>query len=121
MPDELPGVLWAYCTTKRRATGKTPFSLAYGSEAIIHPNILVSSINTILPNLEQNKKEMVANLDLAEEEHEKVITGIAAYQHHLLSSYNKRIKIWQLQPRDSVLRKAFITARWEGSKKMAPI
>ncbi|KAM2856022.1 hypothetical protein PS2_000433 [Malus domestica] len=90
-PDELPGVLWAY-TTKRRATGNTLFSLAYGFEVIIPSNVVVPSINTVLPNLEQNEKEMATNLDLAEEEREKVITCIAAYQQHLLSNYNKRKK-----------------------------
>ncbi|TQD74465.1 hypothetical protein C1H46_039993 [Malus baccata] len=30
-PDELPGCLWAYHTTKRRATSETHFSLAFGS------------------------------------------------------------------------------------------
>ncbi|XP_068323108.1 uncharacterized protein [Pyrus communis] len=78
-PDELPSVLWTYCTTNRRATGETPFSPAYGSEAIIPPNITMPSTSTVLPNLEQYKKEMTINLDLAEEEREKVITRIAAY------------------------------------------
>ncbi|XP_070677714.1 uncharacterized protein [Malus domestica] len=119
--NELPGLLWAYRTTKRQATGKTLFSLAYGSEAIIYPNVIVPSINTILLNLEQNENEMATNLDLAEEEREKIITRIAAYQQHFFSSYNKRAKIWQLQPGDLVIRKAFITARQEGFKKMAPI
>ncbi|VFQ84418.1 unnamed protein product [Cuscuta campestris] len=31
--DELPRVLWTYRTTPRRATGDTPFGLAYGSKA----------------------------------------------------------------------------------------
>ncbi|KAI5317798.1 hypothetical protein L3X38_037505 [Prunus dulcis] len=43
--DELPGVLWAYRTTKRRSTGETPFSLAYEAEAIIPPHITVPSIS----------------------------------------------------------------------------
>ena len=34
-PDELPGVLWAYRMTVRTPTGETPFKLAYGSEAVI--------------------------------------------------------------------------------------
>ncbi|KAM1497262.1 hypothetical protein ACFX11_031704 [Malus domestica] len=112
--NELPGCLWAYHTTKRRVTGETLFSLAFGSEAIILPNIIV-------PSIEQNNKEMATNLDLAEERREQTITRIAAYQQQLLSSYNKRAKIRQFQPRDLVLRKAFITARKEGSKKMDPI
>ncbi|KAL5565321.1 hypothetical protein UlMin_028485 [Ulmus minor] len=33
--DELPGVLWAYRTTAKTSTGQTPFSLAYGTEAVI--------------------------------------------------------------------------------------
>ena len=32
---ELPHVLWKYQTTPRRSTGETPFSMAYGSEAVI--------------------------------------------------------------------------------------
>ncbi|KAM1600958.1 hypothetical protein ACFXTN_023336 [Malus domestica] len=78
-PDELPGFLWAYRTTKKRATGETPFSLAFGSETIIPPNIIVLSINTLLPSIEQNNKEMATDLDLAEERREQTITRIAAY------------------------------------------
>ncbi|KAM2910618.1 hypothetical protein FF1_003471 [Malus domestica] len=32
--------------------GETLFSLAYGYEAIIFPNVVVLSINTVLPNFE---------------------------------------------------------------------
>ena len=120
-PDELPGCLWAYRTTKRRATGETHFSLAFGSEAIIHPNVIVPSISTLLPSIEQNSKEMATSLDLAEEKREQTITRIAAYQQQLISSYNKRAKIRQFQLKDLVLRKAFIIAHREGSKKMDPI
>ncbi|XP_068314986.1 uncharacterized protein [Pyrus communis] len=78
-PDELPSVLWAYRTTKRQATSETPFSLVYSFEVIIHPNVIVISINTILQNFEQNEKEMATNLDLANDECEKVIIRIASY------------------------------------------
>ena len=33
--EELPQVLWAFRTTPRRSTGETPYSLAFGLEAII--------------------------------------------------------------------------------------
>ncbi|XP_022149417.1 protein NYNRIN-like [Momordica charantia] len=33
--EELPEVLWSYQTTPRESTGETPFSLAFGSEAIV--------------------------------------------------------------------------------------
>ena len=33
--EELAHVLWTYRTTPRRSTGETPFSMTYGSEAVI--------------------------------------------------------------------------------------
>ncbi|XP_058180119.1 uncharacterized protein LOC131298660 [Rhododendron vialii] len=33
--EELPRVLWAYRSTPRRSTGQTPFSMAFGMEAVI--------------------------------------------------------------------------------------
>ncbi|KAM1863822.1 hypothetical protein ACFX14_004115 [Malus domestica] len=68
-----------------------------------------------------NRKEMATSLDLAEKRREQTITRIAAYQHQLLSSYNKRAKIRQFQPEDLVIRKTFITASRKGSKNMDPI
>ncbi|CAL2241653.1 unnamed protein product [Prunus armeniaca] len=78
--NELPGVLWAYYTTKRRSTGETPFSLAYGTEAIIPPHITVPSMSIEVGSLDQNCKQMKVNLDMLEEEREKVIVRVAAYQ-----------------------------------------
>jgi transposase InsO family protein len=37
---ELPSVLWALCTTPSRATGHTPFSLVYRSEAMLPAKVL---------------------------------------------------------------------------------
>ncbi|CAL9007613.1 unnamed protein product [Prunus brigantina] len=71
--DELPGVQWAYRTTKRRSNGETPFSLTYGTEAIIPPHIIVPSISLEVGN-------MRLNLDLLEGEREKTIIGVASYQ-----------------------------------------
>ncbi|KAM1554341.1 hypothetical protein ACFX1Z_007101 [Malus domestica] len=78
-PDELPECLWAYRTTKRQATGETLFSLAFGSEAIIHPNVVKTSIIALIPSIEQNSKEMATSSDQAEEKREQTITRIAAY------------------------------------------
>ncbi|CAL9004916.1 unnamed protein product [Prunus brigantina] len=118
--DELPEVLWAYRTTKRRSTGETPFSLAYGTEAIIPPHVAVPSIGIEVGSIEQNSEQMRLNLDLLEGEREKAIVRVASYQQRLKSYYDKRAKIRQFQPGDLVLRKAFITAQRQGSKKIKP-
>jgi hypothetical protein len=47
----IPGVLWSYCTTIRTLTGETPFSLTFGTEALIpidvgSPSFKVSHYNS---------------------------------------------------------------------------
>jgi hypothetical protein len=37
--DELSAVVWANRTTPSRATGKTPFFLVYGAEAMLPPKV----------------------------------------------------------------------------------
>ncbi|KAI5336927.1 hypothetical protein L3X38_016196 [Prunus dulcis] len=98
--DELPGVLWAYRTTKRRSTGETPFSLAFGTEAIIPPHITVPSINLEVGSVDQNSEQMRLNLDLLEGEREKTIIRVASYQQQLKSYHDKRAKIRRFQPGD---------------------
>uniref|UniRef100_A0A803QCW3 Integrase catalytic domain-containing protein n=1 Tax=Cannabis sativa TaxID=3483 RepID=A0A803QCW3_CANSA len=41
--EELPRVLWAYRTTKRTSTGHTPYSMTYGSKAVILVESIVPS------------------------------------------------------------------------------
>ncbi|XP_034219224.1 uncharacterized protein LOC117630638 [Prunus dulcis] len=112
--DELPGVLWAYRTTKRRSTSETPFSLAYGTEAIIPPHITVPSISLEVGSVDQNSEQMRLNLNLLEGEREKTIIRVASYQQQLKSYHDKRAKIRRFQPDDLLLRKAFITAPRQG-------
>ena len=44
--DELPQVLWAYRTTARNSTGETPFSLTFGTEAVLPVDMEVPSYRT---------------------------------------------------------------------------
>ena len=41
--DDLPGVLWSARTTPKDATGHTPFSLVYGSEAVLPVEVRANS------------------------------------------------------------------------------
>lgn len=63
---------------------------------------------------------MKLNLDMLEGEHEKAIVQVASYQQQLKSYYDKRAKVKQFQPGNLVVRKNFITAQKQGSKKMKP-
>ncbi|CAL2239410.1 unnamed protein product [Prunus armeniaca] len=120
MVDELLGVLWAYRTTKRRSSGETSFSLAYGTEAIILPHVTVLSIGNEVGCIEQNSEQMRLSLDLLKGECKKAIVQVVSYQQRLKSYYDERAKIRLFQLGDLVLRKTFITAQRQGSKKMKP-
>ena len=52
--EKLPGVLWAYRTTKRVPTGEMSFSLAYGAEAVILAEVYMPTLRTEDPDSELN-------------------------------------------------------------------
>jgi len=52
--EKLPGMLWAYRTTKRIPTGVTPFSLAYGTEAIIPVDVNMPTLRKEGVDRDQN-------------------------------------------------------------------
>ena len=65
--EELPNVLWAYRTTPRRFTGETPFSLKYGTEAIIPAKISLYSARVSGFASAKNEELIVKQLDSLEE------------------------------------------------------
>ena len=65
--EELPSVLWAYRTTIRGPTGKTPFSLTYGTEAVISIELRLPTYRINHHDPAQNDEGLFANLDLLEE------------------------------------------------------
>ncbi|XP_071739786.1 uncharacterized protein [Rutidosis leptorrhynchoides] len=54
--DELPNVLWAHRTTPKRSTGETPFSLIYGTEAVIPVEICVPIQRIMAFDIEANSE-----------------------------------------------------------------
>ncbi|KAL5571300.1 hypothetical protein UlMin_020897 [Ulmus minor] len=68
--DELPLVLWAYRTSFRAATGETPFSLAYGVEAVIPIEISLPTFRVDNFDEENNDVLLALATDLLEEKRE---------------------------------------------------
>lgn len=91
--EELPGVLWAYRTTKRKATGETPFSLAYGSEAIIPVEIGMPTLRTQFGISMSNIEELNHNLDLLEEKREQALIRLEAYHERTKLILDKKSQI----------------------------
>ncbi|XP_028106474.1 protein NYNRIN-like [Camellia sinensis] len=126
--EELPNVLWAYRTTPRRSTGKTPFTLAYGMEAVIPLEIGMPTIRSESFQPDLNNEAVASELDLAKERRERALVHIAAYQQELSKKYNKAVHPRLFKVGDWVLRKVLgntvvqgegkLGANWEGPYKL---
>ncbi|XP_071705023.1 uncharacterized protein [Rutidosis leptorrhynchoides] len=68
--DELPNALWVHRTTLKGATNETPFSLVYGSEAVIPAEINVPTMRIASFDESSNSEELCENLNLVEERRE---------------------------------------------------
>ncbi|KAL0417081.1 UNVERIFIED_CONTAM: hypothetical protein Slati_3540000 [Sesamum latifolium] len=90
--EELTSVLWAYRTTPRGSTGESPFSLVYGTEAIIPAELGLPSHRVMNFSEECNENLLRENLDLIEDLREKAFLRIQRYKNIMINSYNKRVK-----------------------------
>ncbi|XP_071727538.1 uncharacterized protein [Rutidosis leptorrhynchoides] len=90
--DELPNVLWAHRTTPKSATNETPFSLVYGSEAVIPAEINVPTMRIASFDESSNSEELRENLNLVEECREMATIKEAINKQRIASYYNKRVQ-----------------------------
>ncbi|XP_071933902.1 uncharacterized protein [Coffea arabica] len=117
--EELPSVLWSYRTTPRSATQETPFSLTYGSEAVVPAEFITPSPRIGAYAVEVNEEERRVDLDLAEEKRDMAAVKVAIYKNILTSYYNARVKHLRFSPGDQVLRKNSVS-RAESQGKLSP-
>jgi len=78
--EELPYVLWTYRTTPRRSTGEKPFSMTYGSKAVIAIETRFSTLRTSLFDPDNNDQLLWESLDLIDEQREMAMVQLAHYQ-----------------------------------------
>ena len=64
--EELPHVLWTYRTTPQRSIGETPFSMAYGAEAVIPLETGFPTLRTSTFTSDGNDGLLEKSLDLIE-------------------------------------------------------
>ncbi|XP_018454115.1 uncharacterized protein LOC108825305 [Raphanus sativus] len=117
--DELDGVLWSHRTTPRSATKCTPFSMAYGVEAMAPAEVNVTSLrrSRMPQNVALNQSMLLDALDAIEEHRDQALLRIQNYQHQIESYYNKKVKSRPLEQGDLVLRKVFEnTKEWKAGK-----
>ncbi|GJU97838.1 reverse transcriptase domain-containing protein [Tanacetum coccineum] len=103
--DELPNVLWAHRTSIKQSNGETPFSLTYGSEAVIPAEIGIPSYRTLMIREEYNEEEQRLNLDLLQERREAAAIREAKYKTKMEQYYNKRVRPAGFRPGEFVYRR----------------
>ncbi|XP_064997175.1 uncharacterized protein LOC135632497 [Musa acuminata AAA Group] len=101
--DELLSVLWAMRTSPKTASGESPFSLTFRTEAVLPPEMLFPTLRT--SNYEQGDSEegLRANLDLLEERRARAHLRALAYKKVAARIYNRRVRPRPIQVRDLVL------------------
>ena len=76
--DELPGILWAYRTTRRKRIGVSPFALTYGMEAIIPTEFGMPTLRIEILG-KTNTKAITNDLDMEDELREATAIRLASY------------------------------------------
>ncbi|KAL0319852.1 UNVERIFIED_CONTAM: Ribonuclease HI [Sesamum radiatum] len=104
--EELLGVLWAYRTTSRRSTGESPFSLVYGTEAVVPVEIGEETLRVQQYEPTSNSSEKHADLDLIQELRNNANTRTTAYKAVMAKAYNSKVRRRGFQVGDLVLRRA---------------
>nr|GEZ19429.1 reverse transcriptase domain-containing protein [Tanacetum cinerariifolium] len=102
--EELPHVPWAHRTMIKSSHGDTPFSLIYGTEAVIPAEIGMPTYRTAAVDVVNNDGELRLNLDLQEERRDLTAISEAKSKSKTMKYYNARVRGVAFKPGDFVYR-----------------
>ncbi|GJZ51383.1 reverse transcriptase domain-containing protein [Tanacetum coccineum] len=102
--EELPHVLWAHRTMIKSSHGDTPFSLTYGTKAVIPAEIRMPTYRTAAVDTIHNDEELRLNLDLLEKKREGAAICKAKAKMKMTKYYNARVHGVAFRPEDFVYR-----------------
>ncbi|VFQ93679.1 unnamed protein product [Cuscuta campestris] len=114
--DELPRILWTYKTTLRRATGDTPFGLAYGFEARAPAETMISTRREMTYDPEVNEQNQAIELNFLEERRDEARIRAENYRRQVKSYFDSKVKPRAFQVGDYVLRKREKSQPTKGGK-----
>nr|XP_020191806.1 uncharacterized protein LOC109777599 [Aegilops tauschii subsp. strangulata] len=116
--DELPSMLWSMSTTLTKSTGKTPFFLVYGAEAILPSELKHGSPRVLAFDEARRDDSWEADLVLLKEACRQAALRAARYQQALRRYHRRNIRPRTLEVGDLILR--WILSR-EGLHKLSPV
>ena len=118
--EYLPEVLWANRSTRRSATQETPFSLAFGTEAIAPVEVGLKSPRVEFANTEHNEDILRLNLNLLEEKCEQALKRAEDYHRKTTKYYDRMVKPRSFKPVDLVLKKLLPARKDPTHGKLGP-
>ena len=129
--EELYPVLWAKRTTLKKAAGDTPFSLAYGMEAVVPVELGFPSYRVAnYDHVSNNEQIMICKAMLAERRQQAAIRA-EAYRRQAARYHNKKGKAIEFKEGELVLKNAEIgrgnadvgklQGNWEGPYQIAKV
>ncbi|GJV05768.1 reverse transcriptase domain-containing protein [Tanacetum coccineum] len=113
---ELPHVLWAHRTMIKSSNGETPFSLTYGTEAVIPAEIGMPTLRTAEIDQAKNNEALGINLDLIEEKREQAAIQEAKSKKKMEKYYNSRVRGTSFKPGEMVYRSNEASHAKDGGK-----
>nr|GEU86358.1 reverse transcriptase domain-containing protein [Tanacetum cinerariifolium] len=96
--------MWAHRTMIKSSNDDTPFSLTYGTEAVIPGEIGMPIYRTTVVDAVHNDEELRINLDLLEERRERAAIHEAKAKLKMIKYYNARVRGVTFRPGDFVYR-----------------
>ncbi|GJV83748.1 reverse transcriptase domain-containing protein [Tanacetum coccineum] len=114
--EELPHVLWAHRTMIKSSNGETPFSLTYGTEAVIPAEIGMPTLRTAEVDQASNNEALGINLDLIEERREQAAIQEAKSKKKMEKYYNSRVRGTSFKPGEMVYRNNEASHAKDGGK-----
>ncbi|XP_068503990.1 uncharacterized protein [Phaseolus vulgaris] len=90
--EEVPRIVWAYHTTPQSTTKETPFSLVYGSNAMIPVEIQENSPSFQNFVAEESNEERKVNLDLLDEVREEARIKAEVLKRRVEYKYNSKLR-----------------------------
>nr|XP_011457630.1 PREDICTED: uncharacterized protein LOC105349506 [Fragaria vesca subsp. vesca] len=103
--QKLPEVLWVIRTTTTEATGETPFSMAFGTEAVLPIETSIPSGRVENFDATTNEEGLRLNIDLIEERKEKADLHNQVYKQRVARHYNSKVRTQTLGQEDWVMKK----------------